>query len=418
MIVNYSKGAAFMMAEKLVKMLTQLIMVVFLTRYLAPSEFGALMYCYAIVSMIAFINTLGMENILVKRFVDFSTKRHSYLKHGLMIRFGFSFLCVAIANFAGLFLVDDSARLLLFVISLYHLAMPMTVYTWLYQAEGRSDLAAIGLMTGSLVGFVFRLYCLFSGASLIGLAWGYLIELVVMGGVYLYFSREHIQENITQLSYERSSNLLKDCLPLIFSGAIVLLYMKVDQIMLGSMVDQAEVGIYVAATRLSEAWYFVGLTLISVYFPKMLNIKNSQSQQLYLDAIVKNGRWIIWGAFTLALVTSFIAGPLIGLLYGKAYAASASVLVVSIWAVPFVYLGAIASKMYVAEYRQGLIFWRSCWGLLINVILNFWLIPIFGAVGAAIATLVSQVAVGVLFNMFGVLPSVLSTQFRMVFDHK
>ena len=414
MSLSYGKGAAFMMVEKLIKMLAQLSLVVLLTRFLGPDDFGQLMYCYAIVSMLGFLNSMGMENILVKRFIDFPKEQYSYLKHGLVIRFVFSFLCVAAANVAGLFLVDDSARLLLFIISLYHLAMPLTVYVWLYQAMGRSDLAAIGLIAGILAGFIFGLTCLLLGADLIVFAWMYLLEFFVAGMVYLYVAKNKIIKNAVQISYESSASLIKDCLPLIFSGAIVLLYMKVDQIMLGKMVNQTEVGMYVAATRLSEAWYFVGLTLIGVYFPKMLSIKNNQGQTAYWSAIVKDGRWIIWGALALAVVTSFIASPLINFFYGEVYAASASVLVVSIWAVPFVYLGAIASKMYVAESKQSLVFWRSCWGLLINVILNFWLIPLYGAMGAAIATLVSQAAVGVVFNFFRVVPGVLRVQVRMV----
>jgi len=410
----YSKGAAFMMVEKLVKMLAQLSLVVLLTRFLSPDDFGQLMYCYAIVSMLGFLNTMGMENILVKRFIDFPTEQYSYLKHGLVIRFIFSLLCVGVANVAGMFLVDDSARLLLFIISLYHLAMPLTVYVWLYQAMGRSDLAAIGLIAGILAGFIFGLTCLLLGADLIVFAWMYLLEFFVAGMVYLYVAKNKIIKNAVQISYESSASLIKDCLPLIFSGAIVLLYMKVDQIMLGKTVNQAEVGMYVAATRLSEAWYFVGLTLIGVYFPKMLSIKNNQGQTAYWNAIVKDGRWIIWGALALAIVTSFIASPLISFLYGDAYVASASVLVVSIWAVPFVYLGAIASKMYVAESKQSLVFWRSCWGLLINVVLNFWLIPLYGATGAAIATLVSQFSVGFVFNLLGPLPSVFWLQVRLV----
>ncbi|OUR72912.1 hypothetical protein A9Q78_05760 [Methylophaga sp. 41_12_T18] len=404
-----------MMVEKAVKMLTQLAMVVLLTRYLAPSEFGLLMYCYAIVSMLGFINTLGMDNILIKRFVDFPTKKLSYLKHALVIRMSFSLICVIVANVAGLFLVDESTRLLLFVISLYHLAMPMTVFSWLFEAEGRSDLSAVGLIAGTLAGFIFRLVCLVFSDSLVMLAWAYLIEFVVMGVAYLALSIKHMQySSNTHLSQARTLGLLRDCFPLIFSGAIVLLYMKADQIMLGSMVGQAEVGMYVAATRLSEAWYFVGLTLIGVYYPKMLHIKKHQSRELYFTAIVKDGRWIVWGALVLAVVTSLISGPLINILYGDNYHASANVLIVSIWAVPFVYMGAIASKMYVAESKQGLVFWRSCWGLLINISLNYWLIPIYGATGAAVATLVSQAFVGVLFNLFDLIPGVLRTQWRMV----
>lgn len=414
MTEKYGRGALFMLAEKLTKMLTQLLMVVLLTRYFSPGEFGQLMYCYAIVSMLNFLNTLGMESILVKRFIDLPFERFSNLNHGLIIRFTFSLFCVVFANIVGLFLVDDSARLLLFVISLYHLAMPMTVYSWLYQADGRSDLSAIGLIAGVLIGFIYGLVCIFSGFDLSVFALVYVLELLISGCIYLYFSKTHVPYEAFSASYEYSRGLIKDCLPLIFSGAIVLLYMKVDQIMIGIMINQAEVGVYVAATRLSEAWYFVGLTLIGVYFPKMLKIRKRYGNSLYFKTIVSDGRWIIWGALVIAFVTSFIADYLIHFLYGELYAASAEVLIISIWAVPFVYLGAVASKMYVAESKQGLVFWRSLWGLVINIILNFFLIPSYGAVGAAFATLVSQFSVGVLFNFFGMVPGVLVVQINML----
>ena len=342
-----------MMGEKVVKMLSQLVMMVLMARILGPEELGNLMYCFAIASAFIFLNTLGLDSLLVKVFVERVNKQYSFLKHALVLRVIGAICSIVLINFAGYWLVSGDAHLLLFLISLYHLFMPFNVYEWFYQAQGRGDLSAYGLITGHLSGFAFRLACLFLGGELIWLGIAYIVEMAAMACCYIFIAR-NIEKHSTQikqvpkLSAQRMINLLKDASPLILSGALVLLYMKVDQLMLGYMVDAKEVGIYVAATRLSEAWYFIGLTLIGVYFPKLLETKKQFGLLAYYKEIINKGRWLIWGAILLASITTLVSTPLIYFLYGKSYQASADVLTLTIWAVPFVYLGATSTKMYVA----------------------------------------------------------------------
>jgi O-antigen/teichoic acid export membrane protein len=77
------------------------------------------------------------------------------------------------------------------------------------------------------------------------------------------------------------------------------------------------------------------------------------------------------------------------MLFGEVYAAAGPVLAIHIWASIFVFLGVASGKWFVAENRQMLSFQRAMLGAVVNVILNFLLIPGFGPVGAAIATIVS-----------------------------
>ncbi len=394
-----------MMGEKVIKMLSQLVMMILMARILGPEELGSLMYCFTIASAFIFLNTLGLDSLLVKVFVERANKQYSFLKHALVLRTIGAICSIVLINIVGYWLVSGDAHLLLFAISLYHLFMPFNVYEWFYQAQGRGDLSAYGLIVGHLSGFVFRLVCLFYGGDLIWLGIAYIVEMAAMACCYLFIAKgiaknTHQTSQITNFSFERMINLLKDASPLILSGALVLLYMKVDQLMLGYMVNEAEVGIYVAATRLSEAWYFVGLTLIGVYFPKLIETKCSFGNAAYTIELIKKGRWLIWSGIALVFLTSFATKWLIDILYGPEYLESSNVLLLTIWTVPFVYLGAISNRMLILDSKTLIVLYRSFAGLLINLILNYFLIPLYGSVGAAIATLCSHIFVSYFSTYF------------------
>ena len=406
-----------MMVEKVVKMLFQLIMMIILARFLGPTDLGTLMYCFALASAFIFLNTLGLENLLIKIFVERVNKQPSFLKHGLILRLSGALLCIALVNLAGLWIIDEQHRLLLFVISLYHLFMPFTVYEWFYQAQGRGDLSALALIMGHISGFVFRLVCLLLGGDLIWLGLAYTIELLLMAVVFGFIAKKQGLPKGGLVSPKRLSNLLKDASPLIISGALVLMYMKTDQLMLGYMVNEAEVGIYVAATRLSEAWYYIGLTLIGAYFPKLIETLKNKGQYAYEAEIINKGRWLIWASLLLAGITTFIAPWLIEFLYGAAYSASSAVLMATIWAVPFVYLGTISIKMYIVLNNKKAILYCSIAGLIVNFCLNYLLIPQYGAFGAGVGSLISQIFACYLFNYYSKQKLVFKVQNSIIFNN-
>jgi O-antigen/teichoic acid export membrane protein len=389
-----------MLTEKLLKMASQLIMLILMARVLAPEALGQLMYCFALASIFLFLNQLGLDTLLVKKFIDQSHKKYSLLTHTLVARLIAGLLAILLVNLLGMTLVSDEYRLMLFVISLYHLFLPFSTFEWFFQSEGRSDLAAVGLISGHIVGFCMRLWCVLTTANLIVLASAFVVEVFVTAMVYCVIVYRQSATIPIRISYQRIRNLTREALPLMISGAVILIYMKVDQLMLGYLSSKEEVAFYVAATRLSEAWYFVGLTLIAVYLPKFLHIKQMVGNEKFESAYIFFGRLLFWLCVAISILTSLLAVFIISSMYGVTYLRSSTVLMVSIWAVPCVVIGSLASRLYIENGRVDVVLRRSLAGLFISLLLNLILIPYYGAVGAAFSLFFTQFFSGVLFPLF------------------
>lgn len=385
-----------MLAEKLFKMASQLLVLVLMARVLPPQELGQLMYCFALASIFLFLNQLGLDTLLVKKFIDQWRKKTSLLWHAFTARLLAAVLCVLLVNLLGLWLVEPQHRTVLFLISLYHLFLPFSTFEWFYQAEGRSDRAAIGLILGQVFGLFIRLYAIFYQPDLLIFASAYVLEVAVTAAVYLFMAKQERLAKPKLMSLQRIENLTREAFPLMISGAVILLYMKIDQVMLGYLSSESEVAYYVAATRLSEAWYFVGLTVISVYFPKILLAKRNHSFEIYQSQIGILGRFLFWSAVVFALFVLAVSDSLIYFLYGEKYEQSVKVLCVSIFSVPFVYLGALSSRYSIDVGDKIILLKRSFLSLAVNVLLNFALVPSYGAFGAAISSFVSQLFSGLI----------------------
>jgi O-antigen/teichoic acid export membrane protein len=199
--------------------------------------------------------------------------------------------------------------------------------------------------------------------------------------------------------FNLAKQLLKDSWPLIFSSIVVMIYMRIDQIMIKEMLGEYEVGIYSAAVRLSEAFYFIPMLITASLFPAILNAKN-QSEELYKQRLQRLYTFMVWIAIVIALALTFSAEVLIALLFGNAYQAAAEVLVVHAWAAVFVFLGVAFSKHLVAENLTKIMFQRTLLGAVANILLNLWLIPLHGLIGAAMATLLAQFIANYVYDFF------------------
>lgn len=168
--------------------------------------------------------------------------------------------------------------------------------------------------------------------------------------------------------------------------------------MLGQMVGDEAVGIYSAAVRISEVWYFVPAVIVASVFPAILESKKRNKKQYYrrLQCLYD---LVVWISISIALPMTFLSAPIVALLFGDTYIAAGAVLAVHIWASIFVFLGVASGQWFLAENRQVLSLQRTVLGSIVNVILNIVLIPGYGALGAAWATVVAQFFAALLFDL-------------------
>lgn len=219
--------------------------------------------------------------------------------------------------------------------------------------------------------------------------WAALAE-VVIAAVGLAFLIQSQEQSIGKWSFraQRCKDLVKDGWPLLLSGLAVVGYMRLDIVMLGELAGDREAGIYSAATRISEAWYFVPISIVTAVFPKIVAAKQT-NEATYIYWVNQVYSLLAWSALVVALVLSVIVEPMVATVFGEPYLRSAAVLRLHVWAGIPVSLGVASSQYLVAENLTRISLYRTAIGLLINATLNLILIPPYGAHGAAIATVVS-----------------------------
>jgi O-antigen/teichoic acid export membrane protein len=167
-----------------------------------------------------------------------------------------------------------------------------------------------------------------------------------------------------------------------------MIYLRIDQVMLGEMVGSEEVGIYSAAVRLAEVWYFIPTAIYSSVYPSIVEAR-SISDELFYGRLQKLYNFMAFLAYAVAIPVTFMAGWAVELLFGHAYGRAGSMLAVLIWAGMFTNLGVARSTFLMSMNWTKVHFMTVFMGAIVNVLLNYILIPRYGGMGAVIASCVA-----------------------------
>ncbi|MCK5266689.1 MAG: flippase, partial [Spirochaetes bacterium] len=258
-----------------------------------------------------------------------------------------------------------------------------------FQAEVKSKFVVYAHLVQLVASSITKLIFVWLTAPLVWFACVFLFDAVVHAvGLTAMYLKNTGRIWYWKWRWETAKELLRDSWPLILSGMVISIYMKIDQVMIKEMLGAEQVGHYAAAVRLSEAWYFVPMAITSSVFPAIINAKK-QSEKLYYQRLQKLYDLMVWLALAIALPTTFLAPWVIRVLYGDAFLPAAGVLSIHIWAGVFVFLGFSNGRWIIAENMQYIATIRSTAGAMVNVIFNIVLIPKYGINGAAIATFFS-----------------------------
>jgi PST family polysaccharide transporter len=181
---------------------------------------------------------------------------------------------------------------------------------------------------------------------------------------------------------------LREGLPLLLSGFAIMVYMRIDVLMIQSISGSAETGVYAAATKLSELWYFVPTALVGSASPALYEaFRNSRAQFLARYQRLMDLSLALGGVCALGL--SLASRPLVQWLYGSDYAQAAGMLAVHAWGGLFVCIGLVQSVWWNAHRMNGFYMVCTLAAAVANVGLNLLWIPTHGGLGAAWATVAS-----------------------------
>ena len=400
------KNVFWQVLEKVVRLSVTVLVSALLARYLGPDTFGRYNYLNAIVTIAIVITSLGLNRIIVREAITCQSKKeHSELvSTALFLRMGVSLLAIAIISIYFTLMQSESLIYVLVFSSIIFVSFDVIDYH--LQGESIFKLATTCRMISFVSVSLIRILMLYMSVDDVYFYVTIFLE-YAFSGILIYcanmmFYRQRVSISFGNFSFKRSKELLKESWPEIIAGFGAILFMKLDQIMLQHMQGDASVGIYSAATRLSEAWYFVPTAIVAATFPVFMNKhkEGSAGSTMLLQDIKKLMTVLIWLSIVIGCIINVFGSYAIEIIYGEQYLESSDILKLHVWGGLFLCMGITSGSWLVAEKKLKLNLYRNLFGLVINFALNLILIPIYGATGAAMATVIGLAAAFLFFDLF------------------
>jgi PST family polysaccharide transporter len=258
-----------------------------------------------------------------------------------------------------------------------------------FEAEVESRYAVWAENAAFIISGIFKIYLIFTESELIYFASAVVIESILSASfLILLYTYKGRRLNFPAVSYQSMLALLKNSWPLLLSNVAIVIYMRIDLIMLDAFSGAHEVGLYSAATRISESWYFIPMIICSTLAPSVIRAHAGDSSH-YIYFLGKLYFTLFWLASLITALFIICSEPLIMLLYGPKYSGSAVILAIHSTASIAVFLGVGSAQYLLTENLQKISLYRTACGATINILLNLLLIPKYGATGAAIGTTIS-----------------------------
>ena len=387
---KYFANTSWLLGERILRMAISLFVGIYVARYLGPERFGLLSYALSFVWLFSSLASFGLDDILVRELVQRPEQRNNLLGTVFWLKVcGTAVMGIAIAAVLQFMAEDQRTSWMIVIIAFGFLFQATNVIEFYFQAQVQSKFTVRAQVVQLLITSLFKIYLVWNKAELVWFALALMLDQAVVAVLFLLMYHWKIEWfPFFSFQWKHAKKLMIDAWPLIFTGMVVSVYMKIDQVMLKEMLDAKAVGVYASAVKLCEAWYFVPTAVMASLFPAVIEARK-KSETVYDERIQKLYDLMVWGSVAIALPTTLLADWVILILYGTDFQEAADVLRIYIWAGVFVSLGVASSKWLVTENLQRYLFYRTALGAVLNISCNLWLIPIYGIRGAGFATLIS-----------------------------
>lgn len=388
---KYFFNTSWLLAEQSLRILSGLFIGVWVARYLGPEQFGVFSYALAFTAIFAGIAKLGLDGIMVRELVNHPEKRDTYLGTAFWLKILGAFIVMGLMAAIVPFTSNDATtNLFIFIISAGLVFQSFQVVEFYFQSQVLAKIVSICKVIQLALSSIIKIYLVLTEAELF---WFVLVTAFdALSLAVSYFIAYQLRKNPTfykHFDLSIAKQLLKDSWPLMIALVATMLYMRIDQIMLESMVGHEKLGIYAASVNIFEAWLILPAVIGVSLMPLILS-KKIEGMDAYLKTLSRIFSLAFWSSVLYALLVTIFCEDIIYLTFGEKYSEMRDSLLILVWLTPITAVGSITVRYLIVENKQKKILSRTIVGLTVNVLLNLLLIPIYGIEGAAIASFISM----------------------------
>lgn len=393
-------NSGWLILDRVLRAVAGLLVGAWMARYLGPSQFGLLSYVLAFTALFQAIANLGADAIVVRDIAHDRDAAPEILGTVLALRIASGMACWLLCVGVVAASTGDSRTIVLAAIVSASIVFQAsdTVDLW-FQSQTQSrltvsaKLAALGLSTALKVGLILV------EAPLVAFAAVFTFDAAACALAMIYVYRRYPTDRAWSHVRQRALPLLKESWPLLASATAIMVYMRVDQIMIKQMLGDAALGIYAAALPLSQLWQVLPLTL-AVSLAPFITRRKASNEASYRRLMVLLFRGFFYLGVAVTLLTWLVSEPLVNGLFGPAFAQSAKVADIHVASNIFCFLGIARGLWLINERRFAVLLYGTLLAGATGVLLNWLLLPRIGVVGAAWTAIAVQFVAAFLINMF------------------
>ncbi|HEY6643529.1 flippase [Povalibacter sp.] len=392
-------NSGWLIFDRGIRAVAGLLVGAWMARYLGPSQFGLLSYALAFTALFQAIANLGADAIVVRDIARDHDAAAEILGTVLALRLTAGGICWMLCVSAVAVLTGDRQTVVLTAIIAASLVFQSadTVDLW-FQSQMLSRLTVVAKLGALCLSTALKVVLILVEAPLAAFAAVVALDVAACALAMSYVYRLHPTAGPWKRVRQRALPLLKESWPLLVSGLSIMIYMRIDQIVIKQILGDTALGIYAAALPLSQIWQVLPMTLITSLAP-FITRRKAADEASYQRLLVLVFRGFFYLGVGVTLLTWLISEPLVRLLFGTAFSEAVQVANIHVASNIFCFLGLARSLWLINERRFAVLLCGTLLAGATGILLNWLLLPRIGVVGAAWTAIAVQFVACFLINL-------------------
>ncbi|MCQ2307754.1 MAG: flippase [Bacteroidales bacterium] len=399
--VKVTKNIGWAVAGKTVSLLGGLLVGILVARYLGPEQYGLMNYVISYVCIFQVFATFGLDSIEIREESRHPEERDVIIGTAFTIKIILAAITLAaVAVSVTITETDSFTRWMIMLYSVSIVLNSLNVIRNHFTSLVWNEYVVKTEISRTVIGALIKIGLLFAKA---GLGWFiavYTFDFVLLASGYCTSYRLKIgRMKLWRFDIKWAKYLVAQSFPLMLTGAAVMIYQRIDQVMIGKMIDSASVGQFSVASKFVEVLIFVPTIIAQTVAPILIRTREKdydeykKKSQVFMNVT-------IWGSVFMAVVTSLVSYYLVILTFGEKYLPAVAILQILSFKAVSVALSNTAGQLLIIEGLQKYAILRDGFGCVICVVFNLLLIPRFGTEGAAVVAILSNLSAGYIADLF------------------
>lgn len=371
---------------------------IFISKNLEVSQYGVLQLATTYYLFFMPLENIVNQHVIKLEMIKKQEKSWEIACSACFILFSLYSL-VSIALLTAYFIFNNSLILYTFILTVGQVFRFGLGIIYYFEVNLESHWSQISTFTGSLTSNLYKIISSYN-KSIIWQCFHVMFNNVVTLFMLLFFTKKrHPQNKFKILPKSEILSLIKRSAPMVLISVLTMFVFKLDVILLGYLHKIDQISYYTNAVKFAEPWNFVATGIIAALSPNIIKVKRVSLKKYYLKI-----RQLIFLltliSFAIGFFISIFAKYFIIYTYGVKYTPSIEMLQLHIWSNIFLFWMLAQQVWEINEDLKTFLIIKMSLGILLNLILNLTLIPIYGGMGCVYSSIITYLFIGFFGNFF------------------